>query len=70
MVPAIVHQYVLEALQAAAGSAITSIRFNTVGGGSINDPVIAFLPRSILQLTILLYLYVNNKDWMFWPLPN
>jgi fructosamine-3-kinase len=37
MVPAVVHQYVLEVLQAAVGTAISSIRFSAVGGGSIND---------------------------------
>lgn len=37
MVPAIVHQYILEALQEACGTAITAIRFASVGGGSIND---------------------------------
>lgn len=37
MVPAIVHQYVLNALQVAVGTAISTIRFSPVGGGSIND---------------------------------
>jgi protein-ribulosamine 3-kinase len=37
MVPAALQQYILETLQAAVGTAITAIRFTTVGGGSIND---------------------------------
>lgn len=37
MVPAIVHRYILEALQATHGRAISTIRFAPVGGGSIND---------------------------------
>lgn len=37
MVPAIVHQYVFETIQAVAGTATTAVRFTSVGGGSIND---------------------------------
>lgn len=37
MVPAIVHQYTLETLQATVSTAITDLHLVAVGGGSIND---------------------------------